>query len=461
MSEAAEHLIGKEDIAKVLSSTGPIVKCVLLRAIPKDGKDEHPRAVCLDGKSNVVTGKTATQNGEVKSGTDQNNGEKPELHLSRRKVLDHLMEEIEIDTTPSKNMVAKTLGGSFTFLGQYEDEGIVLMARKQPSTGEEMPTEEDLKTLKLSELRELCTERGISVEGMLEKAELMGAFLRDTELPPMNPHQLQPPLHKARVRGDILVLKVATTEDKFEQEGDEDNEAEEPAEDEFFLDYTKEDYIKFASRTDIEEYEIEDPSGVDGEEDNEEEEGAEEEAVFVLGEGEEIDEEDKSAMFNLVMNEVLRQYREDNGRGPNTQELLELRSAIAKQLDVEVAEIDAADADWDKKAKESSNKKRDRKIAFSSDTEVVEYIPDNDEHDHYDESDEREQKHPAKRLKADVDSEDEEEDSKPPAVERDNLRREDKGGTSTSLDEKESKSVECNEDSKCDGSSFDQEKDKS
>ena len=43
-----------------------------------------------------------------------------------------------------------------------------------------------------------------------------------------------------------------------------------------------------------------------------------------LGEDDDIDDEDKAAMFNLVMNEVLRQYREENGRGPDTKELLEM-----------------------------------------------------------------------------------------------------------------------------------------
>ena len=40
------------------------------------------------------------------------------------------------------------------------------------------------------------------------------------------------------------------------------------------------------------------------------------------------------------MNEVLRQYREEHGRGPHTHELLELRSTIAKELNVEISEIE-------------------------------------------------------------------------------------------------------------------------
>ena len=51
---------------------------------------------------------------------------------NRRQIKTNLIDEIDIDTTPSKSMVSKVLGGPFTFLGQYEDEGIVLMIRNLP-----------------------------------------------------------------------------------------------------------------------------------------------------------------------------------------------------------------------------------------------------------------------------------------------------------------------------------------
>jgi hypothetical protein len=339
------------------------------------------------------------------------------------------MEQLELDMTPSKSMVQTTLGGPFTFLGQYEDEGIVIMVRQPHEDEEEYPMQEELEELKLFELKLLLEDRGISPDGMLEKSDMVQALLKDFELPPINPHQLQPPLHKKTVRGDILVVKVAETQEELDQEDAEEKEVVVPTNDEFFLDYTLDQYIQFASRTDIEEHEIEEPEEGQGsdEEDSDEEEGE----GYVLGgeDNEEIAEEDKSAMFNLVMNEVLRQYREDNGRGPNTQELLELRSAIAKQLEVEVAEIDADGADWDKKAKETPTNKR--KIAFSTDTKVMEYVPDPDEHDHHDAEeesededyeDEEEVEPPTKKLKSsgddDEEDDEEEEDSKPAAIEK-------------------------------------------
>lgn len=45
-------------------------------------------------------------------------------------------------------------------------------------------------------------------------------------------------------------------------------------------------------------------------------------------------------MMNLIMAQVLRRFHDENGRGPNTQELLELRSALAQKLGVEVPEIE-------------------------------------------------------------------------------------------------------------------------
>eukprot|EP00957_Ditylum_brightwellii_P024771 1871950-Ditylum_brightwellii.AAC.1 len=148
-------------------------------------------------------------------------------------------------------MVSKILGGPFTFLGQYEDEGIMIMVRRADNSQSE--------------------------EG-------------EENLPPLNLHKLQPPFHNAEVRGDILLMRVAPTneedddanediddkedvdnaekegkiesnEEESESKGDNDEEVTEegegpidthvPSNDEFFLDYTKEEYLKFASRTDI------------------------------------------------------------------------------------------------------------------------------------------------------------------------------------------------------------------
>ena len=115
MSDANNDAWQGADIAKVLSSQGPIVKCVILRTGTDSSnlEDQKPKA---------------------KSDDDSNSDDRP--------ILTSLIDEIEIDTTPAKSMVAKTLGGPFTFLGQYEEEGIVLMVRDVPKDGPEITKEE-------------------------------------------------------------------------------------------------------------------------------------------------------------------------------------------------------------------------------------------------------------------------------------------------------------------------------
>ena len=50
----------------------------------------------------------------------------------RKPVLTQLITELPVDTTPKKSMVSQILGGPFTFLGQYEQEGTMVMIRQQP-----------------------------------------------------------------------------------------------------------------------------------------------------------------------------------------------------------------------------------------------------------------------------------------------------------------------------------------
>ncbi|KAG7360780.1 hypothetical protein IV203_035879 [Nitzschia inconspicua] len=447
--------LGGADIAQLLTSTGPIVKAVLLHCRKKNGDMEEIQkpiavvagAAAKEDDEQPITAGAATKDDDDNDGNDN-------AAVATRVVLTDMIEQIEIDTTPNKSMVAKTLGGPFTFLGQYEEEGIVLMIRNLPDDLDDVVRNERLeeaedddddddedseidlsqelpRLFKVSQLKTLCHEREIDTEGMLEKADLVKALLEyQANLPPYNPHQLQPPLHKTQVRGDILCLKVAETAEELDEEEEieeeeEEEDAEQPTDapstaedqenkassqenggnsnddndldetaatkeisvmpnDEFFLDYTKDEYIQFASRTDIPEHTLADPEAAE----EEEEDDAEEEGVAFIPwqEGEEIDEEDKNAMFNLVMNEVLRQYREDNGRGPNTKELLELRASIAKELDVEVAQV--PEADWDKKAKGSPSPSS-KKIAFQKEDIVKEYVPDENEYNHGSEPDAR------------------------------------------------------------------------
>eukprot|EP00934_Nitzschia_sp_Nitz4_P004206 Nitzschia sp. Nitz4//scaffold50_size126154//86506//87774//NITZ4_003693-RA/size126154-processed-gene-0.61-mRNA-1//-1//CDS//3329553722//4196//frame0 len=415
--EAAAASLQGTDIAKLLRSSGPVVQCVLLQA--GDGKQ--------DTKPEATTDKEADADADA------------DTTASETKVLlPHLMKQIEVDTTPSKSMVAKTLGGApITFLGQYEDEGIMLIVRSLP---EELPPAEDLQQESIALLKELCQERDIDIlPTMLEKRDLVDALLawEKETLPPINPHVLQPPLHRKQVRGDIVVLKVAETKEELDQEEEEADATatsaaiEVPTNDEFFLDYTLEEYLKFAARTDIpevdeEEEDDEEEEGVDEDDEEEEEEEGDDDdqdPPYEVVDPDDMDEEDKSAMFNLVMNEVLRQYREEHGRGPNTQELLELRSTIAKELKVQVAEIDLEQADWNKNAKDGTPAKEVAKtIAFKKEHKIRTYQPDpneypTEEYSQEDEDDEAEEEDaefstpPTKRRKLDND----EPDSKPPA----------------------------------------------
>ena len=80
--ELATSLSG-EQISNVLRSSGPLVKCVLLKCESQ-----------LDSKTSLEDEKI---------------------------ILTDLLEEIKVDTTPKKQMVTQILGGPFTFLGQYEN----------------------------------------------------------------------------------------------------------------------------------------------------------------------------------------------------------------------------------------------------------------------------------------------------------------------------------------------------
>lgn len=158
-----------------------------------------------------------------------------------------------------------------------------------------------------------------------------------------------------------------------------------------------------------------------------------------LGDEEEIDDEDRAAMFNLVMNEVLRQYREENGRGPDTKELLDIRATIARELHVPVAHIDAEQADWNKHAKDGTPAKEQAKtIGFHPEDKILEYHPDPNEHNHmedYEYEDESANDEgvedtdaagpPKKRQKLSDDFTDEREDSKPAAKQTGSSRESD------------------------------------
>ena len=350
-NKAAQHLHGS-DIAKVLSSSGPVVKCVLLRHMRKNAKDvkPHPASPQVDAKH-------------------------------KREILTECIDEILVDTTPSKNAIRDILG-PFTFIGQFPTEGVVAMARK------EIP--EDLKSLSISQLRALCEDADVDTTGMLEKMELVQA-LDECQLP-VNPHKLQPPLDELVVRGDILLLKVAETEEVLDDPNGQGEEKDMKvlSNEEFFLNYTKEEYIQFASRTDVVAPEVEEDDDDDEENDDddddqkpaaegEEEEDEEEDEEFNPASDGDPDEEEKHAMLNLIMAEVLRKFREEKGRGPNSEELLEIRRQVAAPLGIEVTT--ASDIASKRPAAEHEEKHSPKRVKFTGSEDKTGDDDDEAKHD--------------------------------------------------------------------------------
>ena len=368
-AELAASLSG-EQIAKVLRTSGPTVKCVLLRCSPTTGSAASSKA--------RHDSKPSAQDSDERNDNDDDNDidNNDDKTSSSKTVLIDLIEEIMVDTTPKKQMVAQVIGGPFTFLGQYEDEGIIVIVRR-PEDMEGSDDDED-------------------EDGDGEGSDVL-----------VNPHELQPPLHNLEVRGDILLMRVAATEeeeegkeeelleeseeqdqdqdgekkvsddgakdgetDAKEDDGGNESEAEEdessPGEEgaakaiagkimsneEFFLDYTKEEYIKFASRTDIipqeepEEEEEDNVNEIDDDDDGDEEDDEDAEEYNVESDSDEMedDEEHQIGMMNLILAQILKRFREENGRGPNTAELLAMRSALAEKLGIDESIINQSEA---------------------------------------------------------------------------------------------------------------------
>lgn len=353
---------------------------------------------------------------------DDDAATKPVLHQN-------LIEEIPVDTTPRKSMVSKILGGDFTFLGQYEDEGIMIMIRRP----------------------------------VWESA---ASEMEEKDVPPINPHDLQPPFQNVEVRGDILLMRVAETEEELDYDeaveaADEANatatndatattttiekEDEKPAaksspeihvptNDEFFLDYTKEEYLKFAARTDIVAPEIESSSDEEAEEQSDDEDDAKPSAIAKLLNNDEEEEDDSDdedfdpdqdsqdfdseehqvGMMNMILSHMLRKFREENGRGPDSLELLEMRKALADRLGVEVPPVNEEACDWDKKVETPGKiKKRGRKkVVVAEEMNETEEIPNREDGDDFDEvdgGDVTSLKRPAQEDDDDDDEEDEDE----------------------------------------------------
>jgi len=263
-----------DDITRILNSTGPIVTCVLIRGAGNGSESSE----------DIIT-------------------------------------EVSIDTTPQKREVENLLGGPITFLGQYAEEGVVVMTKKKQQQ---------------------------------QQQSSEGDTSNDTD--GRNRIKLPMPLDEV-VAYSALLMKVSQ-EEEGEGEGD------------FFLDYSKEKYLDLVSRggekrqeiPPLEENANADEEEVDEESNDEECSGSEDDdddadSDVVVGDEDDYDEdfsdadedmdldsdEERIGMLNLCMGQILRRFHEENGHGPDTRQLLEMRHALAIKLGVEVPEIPGED----------------------------------------------------------------------------------------------------------------------
>jgi len=346
--DAFTSSLSGENIASLLRAEGPIVSCVLLQAKLPTGAASTESSPPADDNDTTTNDEPSSTTDPSTNTTETNTEPKTEGSVEpntteKKDLRTDLIAEISIDTTPKKSMVSQILGGPFTFLGQYEEEGIVVMIRREQDT----------------------TDEG-------EEADLA-----------RNPHTLQPPLHDRTVYGDILLMRVAPEEDtpvdseptntengaivgsdsaNTKQEAEttdtDDTSNEEDTStscggtktnDEFFLNYTKEEYITFASRTDIlpeedndddkNDEEISgDENDVQADSDGGEPKGEEEDDDYIIDSDEDADSDDEDCqigMMNLILGQILKRFQEENGRGPDTHELLTMRAALCSKLGID------------------------------------------------------------------------------------------------------------------------------
>ena len=105
--------------------------------------------------------------------------------------------------------------------------------------------------------------------------------------------------------------------------------------------------MKFAIRTDVVAPTIEAPD--DNDDDEEEDSNVEDEDEEADGDEEDdeedyevgiddLDEKEKPALLNLILGELLRKFRTEHGRGPDSEELLKIRRQVAEKLGMHLEE---------------------------------------------------------------------------------------------------------------------------
>ena len=197
--------------------------------------------------------------------------------------------EKTVDMTPKKREVQTLLKGSVTFLGQWykcpEVEGVVLVVNK------------DLQDAGFKQQK--------------EQAKKNARVLKKNEIIDENPHALQPPFNNMVVFGDIFLMR--TTEDGTP------------------VPFGKEEYLKFARRTDVEELEIDD-SEEEGSDLSAIEEGDSDDDEEGETDSEEEEEEEEGDMFAMLMQMVVQKFIAENKREPNKKELTALQAAIEEKI---------------------------------------------------------------------------------------------------------------------------------
>jgi len=138
--------------------------------------------------------------------------------------------------------------------------------------------------------------------------------------------------------------------------------------DEFFQDFTCEEYLEFvalckkedrkvvetvdikettSNQDDMDHYDLEEGDAVEDNGHEEDEIGEDEEEDDDEAYTEFDEDEERVGMMNLIMGQILRKFREEHGRGPDTKELLQMRQALAMKLGVEVPAVWDDDDDDD------------------------------------------------------------------------------------------------------------------
>jgi hypothetical protein len=111
---AAKAGVESADIANILSSKGPVVKCVVLRTAQRKKPPSQN-----DSQQSEEPHETSYSDSNSKSENRQMNTKEPDNHdataeaesgATKTYPFPGLVEEIDIDTTPSKNQVSELLG---------------------------------------------------------------------------------------------------------------------------------------------------------------------------------------------------------------------------------------------------------------------------------------------------------------------------------------------------------------